>query len=322
MDRPNVYVTRKVAQQALDKIASVANVKVWGQELPPPTDTLLAEVAQIDGLFCLLTDKVDRPVMEAAPRLKVISNMAVGYDNVDVAEATRRGIRVGYTPGLLTQTTADFAFALLLAAARRVVEADRYTRAGRWKTWAPTVLLGQDVYGATLGIVGLGRIGQEVAKRAKSFSMKVMYFGPRRHAELERDLDVEYTPDLLTLMSKSDFVSIHAPLNAQTRRLIGARELGAMKPTAVLVNTARGPIVDQRALWEALRDRRIFAAATDVTDVEPIPLDDPLLGLDNVIVTPHIASASEATRTRMAVLAAVNLIAGLQGRPMPHCVNL
>ena len=321
MAKPKVYVTRRMAQEALDKIAQVTEMEVWPEELPPPYDVLLEKVRDVDGLLPLLTDRIDANLMDAAPRLKVISNMAVGYDNIDVPEATKRGIVVGNTPGVLTETTADMAFALLMAAARRVAEADAFTRKGRWKTWGPMVMLGQDIHHATLGIVGLGRIGKELAKRAKGFNMKVLYHDQIRQVQEEKQLGVEYVSELSALLSKSDFVSIHVPLGPQTHHLIGAAEFALMKPTAILINTSRGPVVDQKALYEALKSHQIFAAAIDVTEVEPIPMDNPLLTLDNIIITPHIASASVATRTKMANMAAENLIAGLQGKIPPNCVN-
>jgi glyoxylate reductase len=321
MDKPKVYITRRIAQEALDMIGQVAEMEIWPQELPPPYELLLEKVRDVDGLLVLLPDRIDAALMEAAPRLRVISNLAVGYDNVDIPGATKRGILVGNTPGVLTETTADFAFALLMAAARRVVEADAFTRGGRWQTWGPMIMLGQDIHHATLGIVGLGRIGIEVARRARGFGMKVLYHDQQRRGEEERQLGVEYVSELSALLSSSDFVSLHLPLSPQTYHLIGAAELAAMKPTAVLVNTSRGPIVDQQALYEALKSRQIFAAAIDVTEVEPIPPRDPLLTLDNLIITPHIASASFATRTSMATMAAANLIAGLNGQVPPHCVN-
>jgi glyoxylate reductase len=246
----------------------------------------------------------------------------VGYDNIDIPAATRRGIPVGHTPGVLTETTADFAFALIMAGARRVAESDSLVRRGGWRAWGPMTMLGQDVHHATLGLVGLGRIGGEVAKRARGFSMRVLYHDAvRRSQEEERELGVEYVPELAKLLAEADFVSVHVPLLPETRHLIGAAEFALMKPTAVFVNTSRGPVVDQRALYEALKVRRIFAAALDVTEVEPIQPDDPLLTLDNITITPHIASASFATRSRMAMLAAENLIAGLAGKLPPHCVN-
>jgi len=322
MIKPKIFVARKIAQEALDIIAEAGEMELWEDELPPPGDVLINKVKDIDGLLSLLTDKVDAKLMDAAPRLKVISNMAVGYDNIDVPAATSRGILVGNTPGVLTETTADFAFALLLAAARRVVEGDNYTRRGDWKTWGPMILLGHDVHHATLGIVGSGRIGMEMAKRARGFDMKVLYYDVvQRKPEEEKALGLEYVPSLRALLSRADFISLHIPLIPETHHLISTAEFEAMKPTAILVNTSRGPVIDQKALYQALKSRRIFAAALDVTEVEPIPMDDPLLTLDNIIIAPHIASASVATRTKMATMAAANLVAGLKGEMPPNCVN-
>ncbi len=319
-DKPTVYVTRELPGDAVDRLRRAASVRVWPEELPPPRDVLLREAAAADGLIALLTDRIDADLLDAAPRLRVVSNVAVGYDNIDVAEATRRAVLVTNTPGILTETTADFAFALLMAAARRVVEADRYTRQGRWKTWGPQVLLGQDVHGACLGIVGLGAIGLEVAKRARGFGMRILYQDHRRRPREERRYGLVHT-ELDQLLREADFVSLHVPLTNDTRHLIGERELSLMKPTAVLVNTARGPVVDQQALYRFLKEGRIAAAALDVTEVEPIPMNEPLLTLDNVIIAPHIASASVATRTRMASVAADNLLAALRGEEPPNCVN-
>ncbi len=322
MAKPKVYVTRMIAQEALDMIAQVAEMKVWPEELPPPYELLVKEARDVDGLLTLLTDKIDASVMQAAPRLKVISNFAVGYDNIDVTEATKRGIVVGNTPGVLTETTADFAFALLMAAARRVVEADVFARKGRWKTWGPMLLLGQDIHHATLGIIGLGRIGVELAKRAKGFDMRVLYYDEIRRSEKEeKQFGIEYVSDLAVLLPQSDFVSLHVPLLPTTHHLISTAQFALMKPTAILINNSRGPVVDQKALYKALKSRQISAAAIDVTEVEPIPMEDPLLTLDNIIITPHIASASVATRTKMAILAADNIIAGLRGQIPPNCVN-
>ena len=318
--KPTVYVTRELPGDAIERLRQAANVRVWPEELPPPRDVLLREAVAAEGLLALVTDRIDTELMGAAPRLRVVSNMAVGYDNIDVAEATRRAILVTNTPGILTDTTADFAFALLMAAARRVVEADRYTRQGRWKTWGPQVLLGQDVYGACLGIVGLGGVGLAVARRARGFGMRILYHDHRRRPREERRYDLIYA-ELDQLLREADFVSLHVPLTNETRHLIGERELSLMKPTAILVNTARGPVVDQRALYRFLKERRITAAALDVAEVEPIPMDDLLLTLDNVIIAPHIGSASVVTRTRMASVAADNLLAALRGEEPPNCVN-
>lgn len=319
MSKPTVFVTRIVPEKALEIFREHCAATVWEGELPPSRDDLLRAVAGADGLLCLLTDPVDADVIDAAPRLRVISQMAVGYDNIDLPAATRRRIPVGHTPGVLTDTTADFAFALLMAAARRISEAERFARAGRWKTWGPTLLMGQDVYGATLGIVGMGRIGQAVARRARGFEMRVLYADPSE-PEAARELGAVRV-DLDDLLAQADFVSLHVPLTAATERLIDARALARMKPTAILVNTARGPVVDQAALYDALVSGQIAYAALDVTDPEPIAPDDPLLSLDNCLIVPHIASSSVATRTRMAVMAAENLIAGLKGDRLPHCAN-
>jgi len=322
MTKPRVFITRIIAQEALDKIAQVTEMEVWPEELPPPYEVLREKARDAEGLVTLLSDRVDAALMDTAPKLKVVSNIAVGYDNISIAEATKRHIVVGNTPGVLTGTTADLAFTLLMAAARRVVEADNYTRKGRWKTWGPKILLGQDIHNATLGIIGLGRIGAEIAKRARGFNMKVLYYDEiRRSEEEERQLSVEYIPELAKLLPSADFISVHVPLLPQTRHLIGAAEFALMKPTTVFINTSRGSVVDQRALYEALKSGQIFAAAIDVTEVEPISPDDPLLALDNIIITPHIASASFTTRTNMALMAAENLLAGLRGKTPPNCVN-
>jgi len=322
MSKPRVFVSRLVADKALEKLFEAADIDVWQDELPPPYEVLIDKVHDVEGLLSLLTDRVDATLMDAAPKLKVISNLAVGYDNIDVSEATKRRIPVGNTPEVLTETTADLAFALIMAAARRVVEADKFTRKGLWKTWGPGLMMGQDIHHATLGIIGLGRIGKEVARRARGFDMKVLYFS-RTHApaEIEKELGLKRVSTLDKLLAEADFISINVPLNENTHYLIGEKELGKMKPTAILVNTSRGPVVDQKALYAALKSGKIFAAGLDVTEIEPIPQDDPLLTLDNVIILPHIGSGSVVTREKMALMAADNIIAGLQGRPLPNCVN-
>jgi len=318
--KPKVFVSRLLPQGAMNKIHSFCDAKVWEEELPPPRDVLLQSVADVEGLLSLLTDKVDAELMDRAKKLRVISNCAVGFDNVDVQEATKRGIVVGNTPGVLTDTAADFAFALLMAAARRVVEGDRVVRAGKWKTWGPMTLLGQDVHNSTLGIVGLGRIGSAVAKRAQGFAMNILYTSHVRNKQAESELGVEYAT-MDRLLAESDFITIHTNLTPETHHLLGREEFDRMKRTAILVNTSRGPIVDNMALYEALRAGKIAYAALDVTEPEPLPADHPLLTLENVIVVPHIASASVATRTKMAVMAADNLIAGLKGEMPPNPVN-
>lgn len=291
---------------------------MWEGDLPPTRPELLDAVEGCVGVLTLLTDRVDNELLDrAGPGLRVVSNYAVGYDNIDVRACAARGIAVGNTPGVLTETTADFAFALLMAAARRIPEASRFVQAGKWTAWGPLLLLGSDVSGATLGIVGFGRIGQAVARRASGFGMEILYssrtaVGPA----LEAELGARQVP-LAELLARSDFVSLHVSLGPETHHLIDAAALALMKPTAILVNTARGPVVDSAALYAALRDGRIGGAALDVTDPEPLPLDHPLLGLDNCLIVPHVASATTATRGRMAAMAAANLIAGLRGEPLP-----
>jgi glyoxylate reductase len=322
MARPKVFVTRRIFQEALDRISQAAEMEVWPDDLPPPYEVLLQKVKDTEGILTMLTDKIDANLMEKSPRLKVISNMAVGHDNIDVAAATRRGIRIGYTPGVLTETTADLIFSLLLASARRIVEADNYTRDGRWQTWGPLVLLGQDIHHATLGIIGLGRIGTEVARRARGFNMKILYYSrTRRTPQQESELGLEYVDRMPELLSRSDFISVHVPLTRETHHLIGAAEFAVMKPTAVFINASRGAVTDQRALYEALKNGQIFSAAIDVTETEPIAMDDPLLTLKNIVITPHIGSASVLTRTKMSLMATDNLLAGLRGQTLPNCVN-
>jgi len=318
--KPKVFVTRPLPNEAMDKIQSACDAKVWEHELPPSRNAFLRNVADIEGLLSLLTDKVDEELMNRSRKLKVVSNCAVGFDNIDVQEATKRGIIVGNTPGVLTDTVADLAFGLLIAAARRVVEGDRVVRAGKWKTWGPMILLGQDVYNTTIGIIGLGRIGSAVAKRAKGFGMKVLYTGRGRHPQAETELGAEYA-ELDRLLAQSDFITLHTNLTPETYHLIGEKQFEKMKRTAVLVNTSRGPIVDNTALYSALKSGKIAYAALDVTEPEPLSAQHPLLTLDNVIVVPHIASASVATRTKMAVMAVDNLIAGLKGKMPPNPVN-
>lgn len=318
--KPKVFVSRPIPDQGLDLIREYCDADIWEGELPPPRDVLLSKIEDIEGLLCLLTERVDAEFLDHAPNLKVVANMAVGFDNIVVDECTKRGIPVGNTPGVLTDTTADMAWALLMSGARRIVEAMDYVRAGKWKTWGPMLLMGQDVYGATLGIIGLGRIGQAVAKRAKGFDMRILYYDVRRQEDLEAEWGIEYA-DLDTVLRESDFITIHTVLIPETHHLIGPREFGLMKATAVLVNAARGPIVDTQALYEALKGGEICYAGLDVTEPEPINMDNPLLELDNVIIAPHIASASVATRGKMAEMAARNVIAGLEGKRLPTCVN-
>lgn len=320
MSKPKVFVTRRIPAKGLDLITDFCDADIWPEEMPPTRAEMLARVRGVDGLLCLLTDRIDGELLDAAgPQLKVVSNQAVGYDNIVVPDATARGIPVGNTPGILTDATADFAFALLMSAARRIVEGEKYVRAGLWKTWSPSLLLGADFIGATLGLVGFGRIGQAVAKRAAGFDMRIIYYDPGQPPL--PGLSATPVDSLETLLREADFVSLHVPLNARTHHLLNAETLALMKPSAILINTARGPVVDPAALYTALHTHQIFAAALDVTDPEPLPADHPLLTLENCLIVPHIASASQSTRDKMALMATENLLAGLQGQRLPHCIN-
>jgi glyoxylate reductase len=319
--KPKVFVTRAIPDAGLARIRQQCDTEVWPGPLPPPPDVLRQKVAPCEGLVSLLTDRIDGALLDAAPRLRVVSNYAVGFNNIDVPAATARGIAVGNTPGVLTDATGDMAFCLLIAAARRLVEAERYAREGNWKTWEPLGHLGQDLTGRTFGVVGMGRIGYALARRChRGWDMKVLYHDIHRSERAEADLQAARV-DLDTLLRESDFVSLHADLNQQTRGMIGAEQLRRMRPTAILVNTARGPLVDQRALAAALRAGTIFAAGLDVTDPEPPDPSDPLFALPNVIIAPHIASATVGTRNAMAEICAANLHAGLAGEQLPAWVN-
>lgn len=320
--RPRVFVSRRIPEIGLKAIAAVCEVDVWTGPLPPPPEILRERVQDCDGLVSLLTDRVDAALLDAAPRLKVVSNFAVGVNNIDVAACTARGVRVGNTPGVLTEATADIAVALLLAAARRMKESAADAQAGRWQTWEPLGWLGQDLVGRTVGIVGMGRIGYATARRLHhGWGMRVLYTkrgGPYPLADQE--LGAERV-ELDVLLAESDFVSVHVDLNPTTRHLFGSEQFRRMKPTAVFVNTSRGPVVDQAALAAALRNGTIFAAGLDVTDPEPLPPDHELYELPNCLIVPHIASATVATRNAMARMCADNLLAGLRGEPLPHWVN-
>jgi lactate dehydrogenase-like 2-hydroxyacid dehydrogenase len=322
MTKPRVLVTRVIPDAGLDPIREACEVDLWTDELPPPRDELLRRVAGLDGLLCLLTDRVDDELLDAAgAQLRVVSNFAVGFDNIDVPALNRRRIPAGNTPGVLTETTADLAFALLMAAARRIPESVDYVRAGRWRTWGPMLLMGVDIHGATLGIVGFGRIGREIARRGHGFGMEILYHDVHAASPEEEAQLGARRVDMAELLQRSDFVTLHVNLTDETRHLINADALRAMKPTAVLVNTSRGPVVDPVALEAALRDGEIFAAGLDVTDPEPLPAAHPLVSLPNCVVVPHIASASRVTRDRMAEMAAANLLAGVRGERLPTPIN-
>ena len=321
MTQPHAFVTRQIFPEALELIAREAGLEVWPEEYPPTPDQLRRKIANVQGVLTNLMDRVDASVLDAAPHLKVISQLAVGLDNIDVAEATRRGILVGHTPGVLAQATADLAFALLMACARRTSEAERWVRGGNWElAFHPMHWLGADVHGATLGIVGLGQTGLQIARRARGFNMNLLYYSRTRKPELEAQYGLEYA-ELPSLLAAADFVSLHVPLTPETRHYIGEGELRMMKPTAILINVSRGPIVEPKALNTALKEGWIRAAGLDVTDPEPIPAGDPLLTLDNLVVTPHIGSASVSSRRAMCLLAARNLVAGLKGERLEHCAN-
>jgi glyoxylate reductase len=319
--KPKVFVTRRIPAAGLDRIREHCDAEIWADPLPPPHALLRQKAAECEGLVSLLTDRIDADLLDASPRLKVVSNFAVGFNNVDVAAATARGVAVGNTPGVLTDATADMAFCLLIAAARRLVDSVDYARAGNWKTWEPIGHLGQDLVGRTLGIVGMGRIGYALAKRCRAgWDMQVLYFDVARNDKAETELGARRV-DLDVLLRESDFVSVHTDLNETTRGLFNAERFQKMKPTAVFINTARGPIVVEKDLIEALRRGTIFAAGLDVTDPEPPAPDSPLLKQPNLIVAPHIASATVGTRNAMAEICASNLLAGLRGERLPAWVN-
>jgi glyoxylate reductase len=315
-----IYVTRQLPEVALALLRECGEMSVWEKDEVIPREVLLDEVRETEALLCMVTERIDEELLAQAPQLRIVANMAVGYDNVNVLALNRRGIVLTNTPRVLTETTADLTFTLILGIARRIGEAVRIVREGRWRAWSPFAFLGSDVHHATLGILGLGRIGTEVAKRAKGFDMRILYTNRGRNREAEAWLGCTWV-DLSTLLRESDFVVVLVPLSPETRHMLSTPQFKLMKRSAFLINAARGPIVDQRALYEALHDGLIAGAALDVTDPEPIPMDDPLLTLDNCLIVPHIGSASVATRTRMATLAAENIVAFLSGYHPPTPVN-
>jgi glyoxylate reductase len=322
MSKPGVYVSTPLQQEVLDAISEVAALDYWPETSPVPPEILRQAGAEVEGIMVQVFDKVDCALLESAPNLKVVSIIGSGTDGVDVATATRKGIAVGNTPGAASKGTADMAMALLLAAARRIPEVDRFLRDGKWVHDLATMhLVGQEVHESTLGIVGLGQIGTEVASRARGFDMNILYHSRTRKQDLEEKLGLEWIDNLPALLERSDFVSLHVRLTAETTHLIGAGELGHMKRNAILVNTSRGPVVDQKALYQALAGGGILGAALDVLEVEPVPMDDPIVALDNVVLSPHLGTDTHGTRLKVAMTAARNLFAGLRGEELPLCVN-
>lgn len=321
MLKPKVYVTREFPERGLKVIKEKFDTEVWTEYAPPPKKVIIEKAKNVDALATLLSDKIDAEVFDVAPKLKIVAQMAVGFDNINLQEATKRGIYVTNTPEVLTDTTADFAWALLMAIARRVVEADKYVRTGKWKVgWHPDMMQGRDVYNATIGIVGAGRIGYAVAKRATGFGMKILFYDVIPRPEIEKDFGAKKV-DLNTLFKESDYISVHVPLMKETYHLVNEEKLKLMKKTAYLINNSRGPVVDEKALYQALKERRIAGAGLDVFEQEPTPLDNPLLKFDNVVVAPHISSASYETRSKMAEMVADNLVSFFEGRKPPNLIN-
>lgn len=319
--KKKIYLTRRLPDPAMHILEESCAVSLWDNAAAPvPREALLAGVAEAEGLLSLLTERIDAELLAHAPRLQVVANMAVGYDNVDLPALNARGVLLTNTPGVLTETTADLAWALILAASRRIVAGQKLIEAGGWGPWHPFQMVGQDIYGATLGVVGAGRIGAAVLRRALGFQMRLLYHNRRPSPDLEAETGAGYR-SLADLLSEADVVVVTVPLSAETRGMFGAREFAMMKETSVFVNVARGPIVNEADLVAALRAGRPWAAGIDVFEREPIGPDHPLLSLPNVVAVPHIGSASVATRTRMATLAAENLVAALTGRPVPTPVN-
>ncbi|MDP4552568.1 D-glycerate dehydrogenase [Alkalihalobacillus macyae] len=319
--KQKVYITRKLPDEIVDRMREKYEVRMWEEEeISVPREVLEKEIEQADGLLCLLTEQMDQPLLKNANNLKVVANMAVGYNNIDVDEARARGVVVTNTPGVLTETTADLTFALLMATARRIPEASEYLRHGKWETWSPMQLTGQDIHGATLGIIGLGRIGEAVARRAKGFDMNVLYHNRSRHHKAEEALGLQYV-EFVELLQESDFVCVLTPLTKETENMIGREQLAKMKKTAILINTARGGIVNEDALYDALKNNDIWAAGMDVFAKEPVSVKHRLLTLPNLVTLPHIGSASIKTRMKMAEVAAMNLMCVLDGEEAPNKIR-
>lgn len=315
MSKPYVFMTMKVPDEAIQMLEDVAEVHIWEEEDPVPKEILIEEAKKADALYTMVCDPIDEEVLQAGAsgNLKLVANMAVGYDNINIPLAKELGIMISNTPDVLTESTADLTFALLMATARRLVESSTYLHAGRWKKWSPLLMAGQDVYGATLGIVGMGRIGEAVARRAKGFNMNTIYYNRNPQLEVEELLGVRYR-SFEDLLQESDFVVCLTPLTPETRHLFGKKEFKRMKKSAIFVNASRGATVDEEALYTALIEGQIWAAGLDVFQVEPVPVGNPLLQLDNVVALPHIGSSTIQTRTEMAKLAAKNIVAVLQGK--------
>ncbi|WP_392455172.1 2-hydroxyacid dehydrogenase [Chryseomicrobium aureum] len=319
--KPKVLITRKLPEGIIKKISEVCTVELWDEEETPiPQEELAEKMINVDGVLCLLTENIDKKLIDGSPKLKVISNMAVGYNNIDIEAAKKKGIIVTNTPDVLTETTADLTFALLMATSRRLIEASTYLRNGDWKTWSPLQLAGQDIYNSTLGIIGMGRIGEAIAKRALGFNMNIVYYNRSRKLDMEQSLNVQYS-ELDDLLKESDFIVVMTPYTPQTTNLISEREFKLMKKSAILINTSRGGIVDEKALYDALVNKEIYAAGLDVFETEPINLNNRLLTLPNLVALPHIGSSSINTRYKMANLAAENLIAGVLGNRPKHVVS-
>ncbi|MDK2919209.1 MAG: glyoxylate reductase [Candidatus Petromonas sp.] len=320
MSRKKVYVTRMIPNEGIDKLRKFFDVEVNELDRELTYQELKEKIKGKDGILCLLSDTIDGELMDVEPKVKIFANYAVGYNNMDVEAAKERNIYLSNTPGILTDATADLAWALIFATARRLTEGDRYVRAGKFKRWSPKLLLGRDITGKTLGIIGAGRIGQAVARRGKAFNMQILYYNRSRKKDFEVETDAQYVP-LEELLGKSDFISLHTPLTKETTHLISDKEFKVMKDTAILINTARGPVVDEKALVKALKNKEIWGAGLDVYENEP-QVEEELKTLDNVVLCPHIGSATYETRMKMAVMAADNIIAALHGKVPPNCITL
>lgn len=319
-----IFITREIFSEGIDFIRKElpdASIKIQPEKIILTKAKLKQEIAEIDGLLCTLSDNIDEEVISAAKNLRIISTYAVGYENIDIKFAKKRGIMITNTPGVLTEATADIAWGLIIATARRFIEADKYLRSGNWKRWSPKLLLGYDLFGKTLGIIGMGRIGYAVARRAKGFNMKIIYYSRTRKPEIEKELGAKYV-SLTALLKDSDIISLHVPLSKETTKMIGKKELHLMKPTAILINTSRGTIINEEDLIEVLKARKIAGAGLDVYTYEPIDIKkNALVDLENVVLLPHIGSATYETRMKMALIAATNLVLGLKGQVPPNLVN-